>query len=109
MATPGDLAPRVLRKLRVVGLYDIGEAEETQAAIQAIHDAHAMLQTQGLLRWTLQDIPTAVEAAYVMLAADMGAADFVVPREPDWRPAGLALVQAYVNVPVTQRTCAVDF
>lgn len=99
-ATPAELAVRMLRKVKVLGATETASAEDLAVAVQAVTDAHAVLNVAGLLRWTLADIPREVELAYVLIAAHLAADEFVVPKEPGWMVSGVGMVQQYVHLPL---------
>lgn len=107
--TPAELAVRVLRKLKVLGASETADAGDLDAAIQGVKDAHQYFSTEGLSRWTLNDIPQAVETGYVNVGAFMCADEFLQPKQPEWFSLGLKAVQAYVNIPYEPCGCAVDF
>jgi hypothetical protein len=52
-------------------------------ATEAVTAVHADLAARGKVRWTIQDIPTAGEQPYVLLAAFKLAAEFAVPPNPN--------------------------
>lgn len=108
--TPEELAVRVLRKIKVLGANETASAEDIRDALQAVKDAHAALQVQDLVRWTLADIPAEAEVGYVLMASYLAADDFVVPKDEAWMGQGLRHIQALVHIPATDNGCYIaDF
>lgn len=69
MATPDDLATRVLKKLQILGLGQTASPEDSQAALEKIQAVHASVSKDERVRWTLQRVPQAAEEPYVLMAA----------------------------------------
>ncbi len=108
MSAPEELAVRALRKLKVIGATETAEAEDLELAIQGVRDAHNFFSNQGLLRWTLDDIPEEVDLGYVLMAAFFMAPDFVQPQEASWATGGLGTVQSFVNLPTSGDVYSVE-
>jgi hypothetical protein len=90
----------VLHKLKVLDPSQAASASKLVKALEKLSAAHYALRAEGLVRWTLQDIPEEVQEAYVMLAAALAADDYGAPANPGWGPGGLRMVQAFVHVPI---------
>lgn len=101
MSAPEELAVRALRKLKVLGATETASSEDLELAVQGVRDAHNLFSGQGLLRWTLDDIPEDVDLGYVLMAAFFMAPDFVQPQEASWASGGLGIIQNYVNLPTS--------
>lgn len=107
--TPNELAARVLHKLKIVDPRQVASADKLAKAVEKLQAAHYELRSQGLVRWTLNDVPEEVQEAYVMLAAALAADDYGAPANPTWAPAGLRMVQTFVHVPIGGPSCAENF
>jgi hypothetical protein len=107
--TPNELATRVLHKLKVLDPSQAASASKLAKALEKLSAAHYALRSQGLVRWTLQDVPEEVQEAYVMLAASLAADDYGAPANPGWGQSGLRMVQTYVHVPIGGPSCAESF
>lgn len=107
-ASRSELAVRALRKVKVVSLYETADPEQLSVAEEAITEAHGVLQAQGLLRWTLSDIPQAVEVSYVSMAAYLMADDFGRARDPAWMAQGMTQVQTFVHLPLEESAPACE-
>lgn len=98
--TPNELAARILHKLRVLDPLEPAGADDLAKALEKLSAAHYALRSQGLARWTLQDIPEEVQEAYVYLGAALAAPDYGAPADPTWGLQGLRMVQAFVHIPI---------
>ena len=100
--TQQELATRILHKLRVLDPRETADADDAVRALEALQEAHFALRGDGLVRWTLNDIPPEVQAAYVMLAAFLCADDYASPVDVSqfWM-RGLRMVQTFVHVPLS--------
>lgn len=76
MATPDDLAIRVLQQLQILGVGQSASAEEKLAALQKIQAVHASIEKDERVRWTLQRVPLAAQEPYVLMAAFLLAPQF---------------------------------
>lgn len=99
--TQEQLATRILRKIKVADPQDAADPDDLAVALEKLQAAHFALRAEGLVRWTLADIPPEVQEAYVMCAAALAAEDFGAPVAPDLWLRGLRLVQAYVHIPIS--------
>lgn len=108
MSAPEELAVRALRKLKVLGATETASPEDLELALQGVRDAHNLFDAQGLLRWTLDDIPEQADLGYVMVSAYFMAPDFVQPQEGSWASGGLAAIQSYVNLPTSGAIYSVE-
>jgi hypothetical protein len=103
------IALGALRKIKAVSGPEPAADEDMDIARHKALSAHSAIAVQGLLRWTLRDIPDDLLEAYILLTAFFAADDFTLPKDATWWPQGMGMVQAYVQVPA-QPTCgAVDF
>lgn len=109
MATPDEIAARALRRLKVLGASETAAPEDLALALQRVTDAHNALDTQKLLRWTLNDIPQQVELAYEQMAAYLAADDFVQAKDAAWMAQGFTQVQSFVQIPVRGPIWSEDF
>lgn len=107
--TSEQLATRILRKIRVVGLRAAPSGNDLQLALEKLQAAHYALRSQGLVRWTLADIPEEVQEAYVLLGAALAAGEYGAPADPSWGVAGLRMVQTFVHVPIGGPSAAENF
>lgn len=82
------MARRVLERLGVVG--DIGAAAgtDTAKALEAIQAVHEGLADRRLVRWSLSDMRSSVQQAYVRLAAAQIAPDYGLDFSGDAGDAG---------------------
>jgi hypothetical protein len=60
-----------------------------------------MLRAQGLVRWTLNDIPVDAQEGYILCAAALAGPEYGAPTDPSWFTAGLRIVQTAVHVPIS--------
>jgi hypothetical protein len=90
----------VLHKLKVLDPRQTASADKLAKAVEKLQAAHYLLRAQGLVRWTLNDIPEEVQEAYVMCAAALAADDYGAPANSSWWSAGQRMVQTYVHVPI---------
>lgn len=101
MATISDLAKRTLQKLQVLAAGETPEAEDQELVVNKLRAVHAYLREEGLLRWTMQDIPDYAEEPYVMMAAFLAQEDFGRTVLPANWSGGLSLIQSAVSLPST--------
>lgn len=101
MATQNELATRILHKLLVLDPQETASAADLQKALEKLRAAHYTLRGQGLVRWTLADIPPEVEEGYVLCGAALAADDYGAPRDANWWVNGMRMVQAFVHVPLS--------
>lgn len=97
MATVTQLATRVLGKLKILDPTESPNAADLAKAEEKIKAAHALVKGEGLLRWTLADIPDYAEEPYVLIAAWFAADDFNSPKDPEWVALGVRLIQRGVH------------
>lgn len=109
MATPAEIAVRALRRLKVLGASETASPEDLALALQRVTDAHNVLDTQNLLRWTLNDIPMQVEMAYEQMVSYLAAGDFVQAKDSAWMAQGIGQVQAFVQLRPAGPIYAEDF
>lgn len=109
MTTLNDLSIGALKKLQVLGVDETASPEDLELATQKVRSVHAFLKAEGLLRWTLSDIPDYAVEPYLLMAAYLGAPDFQVERDPAGWTTGLRMVQSAVNLPNAGRTRAEYF
>ncbi len=77
--------------------------------MQALRSAHYALSAEGLVQWTLADIPRELEEAYVLCGASIAAQDWGAPASPTWFADGLRMVQTYVHIPISGPRTVEDF
>lgn len=109
MATQNELATRILHKIRFLDPDEAAEGRDLEKGLEKLQAAHAALKVEGLVRWTLADIPVEVQEAYVLIAASLAAEDFGAPADPSWGLRGLRMVQAFVHVPIGGPSSAENF
>lgn len=109
MATVTELARRVLGKLKVLDAVETPAAADLAKAEEKVRAAHALLKAEGLLRWTLADIPDYAEEPYVLLGAFLAADDFATLKEPDWLVIGMRQIQRGVHVAIVDDSTAENF
>jgi hypothetical protein len=109
MATQQELATRILRRLKVLDPLETASPEDLALASEKLRAAHYLLSAEGLLRWTLADIPPFAEEAYVLIGSALAADDFSVARDPEWISVGVRMIQRGVHIPVSDETLAEDF
>jgi hypothetical protein len=98
MATIAQLAPRVLRKLGVLGAEETASSADYELAIDKLRAVHAWLKAERILQWTMNDIPDFAEEPYVMMAAFLTTDEFGKQPRPDWWQAGVNSVVAGINL-----------
>lgn len=96
MATKRELAPRVLRKLTVLAAGESADAADIELVEQKLDAVHAALETRGLLRWTLNDVPASAEEPYVFMAAYLAAPEFQRALDPSLWSSGMREIEAAV-------------
>lgn len=94
MAAIRDLAPRVLRKLMVLAAGETASAEDYELAVEKLKAVHSYLEIEGLVRWTMQDIPMFAEEPYVSMAAFLSANEFERSPDPGMWEIGLRQIQS---------------
>jgi hypothetical protein len=107
--TQEQLATRILRKIKVCAPQDAADADDLAVALEKLQAAHFTMRAQGLVRWTLADIPPEVQEAYVLCGASLAAEDYGAPVAPDLWLRGLRMVQAFVHVPITGASYVENF
>lgn len=83
--------------------------DDLAKAVEKLEAAHFTLRAQGLVRWTLNDIPEEVQEAYVYLGAALAAPDYAAQADPTWGAQGLRMVQTYIHVPIGGPSTAESF
>ena len=100
MATVTQLGTRVLGKLKILDPTETPNAADQAKAEEKIRAAHALIKGEGLLQWTLSDIPDFAEEPYVLIASALAADDFNAPKDADWIALGVRLIQRGVYLPI---------
>lgn len=98
MATLEDLAPRVLRKLAVLGAEETPTSPDFVLMLDKLRAVHALLKGERLLQWTMGDIPDFAEEPYVLIAAYLSTDEFNKQPRPDWLQAGIRSIESGINV-----------
>jgi hypothetical protein len=93
----------------VVGLRATPSGDDLAKGLEKLQAVHYTLRSQGLVRWTLNDIPEEVQEAYVLMGAALAAQDYGAPADPSWGIAGLRMVQTHVHVPIGGVSSAESF
>lgn len=76
-------------------------ADDLVKAVEGLEAAHALLKAQGLVRWTINDIPPEVQMGYILMGAALCASDYASPVDTStFLAAGLRMVQTAVHVPI---------
>lgn len=107
--TQEQLATRILRKIKVCDPQDAPDADDLAVALENLQAAHFALRAEGLVRWTLADVPNEVQEAYVLCGASLAAEDFGAPVAPDLWLRGLRMVQTFIHIPITGPSYAENF
>lgn len=108
--TLNALASRLLHKLQVLDRAADADADDLDKALEKLRAAHGVFKSEGLVRWTLEDIPEDVREGYVLMAAALGADDFACAApNPAWAQMGMRVVQAYVHIPRSGPRIPVDY
>ena len=107
------LANRLLVKLQVRDKADppvaAGDADFDKA-VEKLRAAHGVFKGEGLVRWTLEDIPEDVQEGYVLMGAALGGDDFAAAApNPAWAQMGMRIVQAYAHIPRSGPRYITDF
>jgi hypothetical protein len=104
------LASRLLHKLQVLDRAAAAEGADLDKALEKLVAAHGVFKSEGLVQWTLADIPLEVEEGYLLMGAALGADDFSAPApNPAWPQMAMRIVQAYVHVPRSGPREIVDY
>lgn len=90
-----DLRTRTLEKVGVQADWETPSANDMGKALQALKSAHNELAIEDLLLWTMNDIPEALEEAYVMMAAWYAGPEFGFPVDITIHELGLRMVRKY--------------
>lgn len=110
LLTPNELAARILHKLRVLDPQEPAEPDDLAKAVEKLEAAHALLRAEGLVRWTLQDIPPEAQEAYVLCGAALASSDYASPVDTStFFAAGRRMVQTAIHVPIGGPTSAECF
>jgi hypothetical protein len=108
--TLNELASRLLHKLQVLDRAEAAAGADLDKAIEKLRAAHGVFKSEGLVQWTLQDIPEDVEEGYLMMAAALGADDFAAAApNAAWPQMAMRILQAYVHVPRSGPREIVDY
>lgn len=81
MTDLSTLTNRVLEEVGVEGATEPSNYEDEQKALRGLKSAHYELDSEGLLRWTMSDIPSALEEPYVLLGAFYISNSFGQPQD----------------------------
>lgn len=100
MATQSQLAVRILHKLKVLDPVETANANDEAKALEKLKAAHYSLKVEGVVRWTLADVPDYAEEALVLCGAYLAADDFSQVANPDWFAQGLRICQRGAYVPL---------
>lgn len=109
LLTVNELATRILHKLRVLDPVEPAKPDDLAKAVEGIQAAHNAFKIEGLVRWTLVDVPPEVQMAYILMGATLCASDYGAPADPSWAPAAMRMVQAFVHIPISGPSCAENF
>jgi hypothetical protein len=96
---PGDPAIHAALEVRVRRVALVMGAPEL--ATEAVMAVHRDLTARGLARWSVFDIPGAVEAPYVMLAANDLAPQFAQQANPRDDVAAMRSIAQYIALPTS--------
>lgn len=99
MADITALIQRTLEKVGLEGATETLSSEDRAKALTALKSAHYEFSGEGVLRWTMSDIPSEIEEGYVMVAAFYVAPDFGFMADINLKLAGMKLVRAYAMTP----------
>lgn len=92
-ANLNQLAKRTLQKLQVLAANENAAPEDLEKAIEKVKAAQYLLEAEGLVRWTLNDVANYAEEPLVMIAAYLGASDFDQKADPAWMSQAVTMVQ----------------
>jgi hypothetical protein len=98
-ATLNDLAIRVLRKIKVLGVGQTAAPEDLQVAQEKIRAAHASIRKDDRVRWTINDLPEAAEEPYVLMASFLAAPEFEEAADQSWWLWGEREINALIQTP----------
>lgn len=107
--TVTDLAIRALKKSGNLGAQETANAADLQLAKEKIKATHQAVKIEGLLRWTLSNVPAYAEEPYVMMTAFLLQPEFQQPQDPSLWSMGLRQIQRGVNLPSVGTTQAEYF
>jgi hypothetical protein len=94
------MASRLLHKLQVLDKAEAAEGADLEKALEKLLAAHGVFKAEGLVRWTLADIPVDVQEGYLLMAGALGADDFAsAVNVSTWPQMAMRLLQAYVHIP----------
>lgn len=89
----------MLRKLTVLASGEPGEASDLELAQEKLRAVHGYLKAEGLVRWTLNDLPDFAEEPYVMMASFYAAPEFMQAPNPTFWAVGLRQIQSAITLP----------
>ena len=72
--------------------------EDLEKAVEKVRAAQYLLESEGLVRWTLNDFANYAEEPLVMIAAYLGASDFDQKADPAWMAQAVTMVQRAVHL-----------
>lgn len=98
--TQNELAARILHKLRVLDPLEPAKPDDLVKALEGLEAAHSAFKVEGLVRWTLVDIPEEVQMPYVLMGAALCASDYGAPADPGWSTGAMRAVAAFVHIPI---------
>ena len=96
MADITTLKSRTLEKIGFEGASETVSDSDSDKALIGLQSAHYELNTEGLLRWTMNDIPSQLEEPYVMLAAYNIGGEFGLPQSDTLYLKAMKQIRAFV-------------
>lgn len=109
LLTINELAARVLHKLRVLDPLEPAKPDDLAKAVEGLEAAHNAFKVEGLVRWTLADIPPEVQMPYILMGAALCASDYGAPADPAWGSAAMRMVASFVHIPIGGPSHAENF
>jgi len=98
MTDLSSLIDRTLEKVGFEGASETISDSDSDKALLGLKSAHYELDSEGLLRWTMSDIPSVLEEPYVMLGAYYIGDDFGMPQSDKIYLRAMKQIRAYVMV-----------
>lgn len=90
------LTNRVLEEIGVEGATEASTYEDEQKALTGLKSAHYELDSESLLRWTMSDVPAALEEPYVLLGAFYSSRAFGMEQDAIGYARAFKQIRAYV-------------
>jgi len=95
MPTKTELATRVLRRMGALDADESPQQQDAQAVEAVMDSVYSSLKERRLIEWTLTEIPTRFQDAFINVVADRSAPDFGLSTPETQGRAQMGLREIY--------------